>query len=170
MCDERVKYLDVYECFMNFRLLPALIVLLLAFSFFAACTGSEEPAEPTPRETAVITATPAATTTGVSLTPGPTQTMPPGKEVEFQLTGGYPSRVTNDLYIAFSGGKGQDFVTSIDVRVTKSTGEVITETMQPIRGDELIIHNAKGENRVEITVALVTGGSYKVKDQIVEVP
>ncbi len=170
ICDERVKYLDVYECFMNFRLLPALIVLLLAFSFFAACTGSEEPAGPTPRETAVITATPAPTTTGVSLTPGPTQTMPPGKEVEFQLTGGYPSRVTNDLYIAFSGGKGQDFVTSIDVRVTKSTGEVITETMQPIRGDEIIIHNAKGENRVEITVALVTGGSYKVKDQIVEVP
>jgi hypothetical protein len=172
MCDERVKYLDVHECFMNFRLLPALIVLLLAFSFCAACTGSGEPAGPTPRETAVITATPAATTTAVSLTPGPTQTMPPGKEVEFQLTGGYPSRVTNDLYIGFRGGKGQDFVTSIDVRVTKSTGEVITDTLRPVVGDagELIIHNAKGENRVEITVALVTGGSYKVKDEIVKVP
>ncbi len=154
---------------MNFRLLPALIVLLLAFSLSAACTGSDEPAGPSPTETPVVTATPAPTAP-VSLTPGPTQTMPPGKEVEFQLTGGFPSRVTNDLYIAFSGGKGQEFVTSIDVRVTKSTGEVVTETMQPIRGDELIIHNAKGENRVEITVALVTGGSYKIKDQIVEVP
>jgi len=154
---------------MNFRLLPALIVLLLAFSLSAACTGSDEPAGPSPTETPVVTATPAPTAP-VSLTPGPTQTMPPGKEVEFQLTGGFPSRVTNDLYIAFSGGKGQEFVTSIDVRVTKSTGEVVTETMQPIKGDELIIHNAKGENRVEITVALVTGGSYKIKDQIVEVP
>ncbi len=154
---------------MNFRLLSALIVLLVAFSLCAACTGSGGDAGPSPTETPAVTATPAPTTP-VSLTPGPTQTMPPGKEVEFQLTGGYPSRVTNDLYIAFRGGKGQEFVKSIDVRVTKSTGEVVTDTLRPIIGDELIIHNAKGENRVEITVALVTGGSYKIKDQIVEVP
>jgi len=156
---------------MNFRLLSALIVLLLAFSLSAACTGSGEPADPTtPRETATIAETPAPTATPVSLTPGPTETAPPGKEVEFQLTGGYPSRITNDLYIAFSGGKGQDYVTNIDVQVTKSTGEVITDTLQPIRGEEIIIHNAKGENRVEITVSFVTGGTFKVKDQIVEVP
>jgi len=166
-----VKYLDVHECFMNFRLLSALIVLLVAFSLCAACTGSGEPTGPSQTQTPAVTATPAPTTS-VSLTPGPTQTVPPGKEVEFQLTGGYPSRVTNDLYIGFRGGKGQDFVTSIDVRVTKSTGEVITDTLRPVVGDagELIIHNAKGENRVEITVALVTGGSYKVKDEIVKVP
>lgn len=167
--DEKVKYLGVHECFMNFRLLSALMVVLLAFSLCAGCTGSGEPSGQSPRETVEITATPAPTTS-VSLTPGPTQTVPPGKEVGFQLTGGYPSRVTNDLYIAFRGGKGQDFITSIDVRVTKSTGEVITETLRAVSGDELIIHNAKGENRVEITVALVTGGSYKVIDQIVEVP
>ena len=158
---------------MNFRLLPALIVLLLAFSLCAACTGSEEPAGPSTPGTGTpgATATPAATT-AVSLTPGPTQTVPPGKEVDFQLTGGHPSRVTNDLYIAFRGGKGQDFVTKIDVRVTKSTGEVITDTLKPVVSSdgELIIHHAKGENRVEITVALVTGGSYKVVDKIVEVP
>ncbi|SCL74490.1 hypothetical protein L21_0369 [Methanoculleus chikugoensis] len=156
---------------MNFRLLSALIVLLLAFSLSAACTGTDGDADPTtPRATTTIGETPAATATPVSLTPGPTQTAPPGKEVDFQLTGGYPSRVTNDLYIAFSGGKGQDFVTKIDVRVTKSTGEVITDTLQPIRGDDIIIQNAKGENRVEITVSFVTGGTFKVKDQIVEVP
>lgn len=155
---------------MNFRLLPALIVLLLAFSFSAACTGSGEPAGPSPRETATIAETPAPTTTSVSLTPGPTQTVPPGREVVFGIEPGYPSRFTHDLTITFDGGKGQDFVTSIDVRVTKSTGEVITETMQPIRGDSITIQNAKGENRVEITVALVTGGSYKVTDRIVEVP
>ncbi|NMA11047.1 MAG: hypothetical protein GX932_08605, partial [Methanomicrobiales archaeon] len=38
------------------------------------------------------------------------------------------------------------------------------------RGDDIIIQNAKGENRVEITVSFVTGGTFKVKDQIVEVP
>ncbi|MCK9278830.1 MAG: hypothetical protein M0P22_12170 [Methanoculleus sp.] len=159
---------------MNFRLLSALIVLLVAFSLCAACTGSGEPTGPSQTQTPAVTATPAPTTSvsPVSLTPGPTQTAPPGKEVEFQLTGGYPSRITNDLYVGFRGGKGQDFVTSINVRVTKSTGEVITETLRPVVGDagELIIHNAKGENRVEITVALVTGGSYKVTDEIVKVP
>ena len=154
---------------MNFRLLPVLIVLLLAFSFSAACTGSGSDAGPSTTETPTVAATPVPTTQ-VSLAPGPTQTVPPGKEIEFQITGGYPSRVTNDLYIAFRGGKGQDFIKSIDLRVTKSTGEVVTETMQPVIGNERVIHNAQGENRVEITVALVTGGSYKVKDEIVKVP
>ncbi|WP_243668548.1 hypothetical protein [Methanoculleus chikugoensis] len=144
---------------------------ILAFRRLHRHRRRRRPPHNPPAATATIGETPAATATPVSLTPGPTQTAPPGKEVEFQLTGGYPSRVTNDLYIAFSGGKGQDYVTKIDVRVTKSTGgEVITDTLQPIRGDDIIIQNAKGENRVEISVSLVTGGTYKVKDQIVVVP
>ncbi|WP_156147528.1 hypothetical protein [Methanoculleus bourgensis] len=84
---------------------------------------------------------------------------------------GYPSRFTHDLTITFSGGKGQDLLKkNIDVRVTKSTGEVITETLEPVIGDEITIKEAKGENRVEITVSLVTGGTYKIIDKIVEVP
>ena len=159
---------------MNFRLLPALIVLLLAFSFSAACTGSGGDAGPsTPGTgTPAATATPVPTTEA-SLAPGPTQTMPPGKEVAFQITGGYPSRFTHDLTITFSGGKGQDFVNKengINLRVTKSTGEVVTRTMQPRIGDAVTINEAEGENRVEITVSLVTGGSYKVTDEIVKVP
>ena len=156
---------------MNFRLLSVLTVLLLAFLLCAGCTGTGGDADPTtPRATAAITEAPTATATPVSLTPGPTQTAPPGKEIDFQFQGGYPSRVTNDLTITFSGGKGQEFVTKIDVRVTKATGEVITDTLPPIRGDEIIIKNAKGENRVEITATFVTGGSFKVVDKIVEVP
>jgi hypothetical protein len=166
--DEKVKYLDVHECFMNFRLLSALIVLLVAFSLCAACTGSGEPTGPSQTQTPAVTATPAPTTP-VSLTPGPTQTVPPGKEVVFGIEPGYPSRYTHDLTITFNGGKGQDFVNGIDLRVTKSTGEVITEKMQPIKGENVIIKNAQGENRVEITVALVTGGSYKITDEIVKV-
>jgi len=54
--------------------------------------------------------------------------------------------------------------------VTKSTGEVVTRTMQPRIGDAVTINEAEGENRVEITVSLVTGGSYKVTDEIVKVP
>jgi hypothetical protein len=154
---------------MNYRLLSSLIVLLFACALCAACTGTSEAPGPSGTETPDVTATPAATTP-VSLTPGPTQTAPPGKEVEFQITGGYPSRVTSDLYIAFRGGKGQDFVKTIDVRVTKATGEVVTEQMKAIIGDELVIKNSKGDNRVEITISLVTGGSYKVRDEIVRVP
>lgn len=154
---------------MNFRLLSSLIVLLFVSSLCAGCTGSGDTPGPSPTGTTAVTATPAPTTQ-VPLTPGPTQTAPPGKEVEFQLTGGYPSRVTNDLYVAFRGGKGQDFVKSIDVRVTKANGEVVTGAMQPVIGNEFIVNHAKGENRVEITVAFVTGGSYKVRDEIVNVP
>lgn len=154
---------------MNLRLLSALIVILLAFSFCAACTGSDDTGGTSPTETPTAAVT-TAPTTPVSLEPGPTQTLPPGKEVEFQIEPGYPSRYTHDLYIEFRGGKGQDFVKSIDLNVTTSTGEVITKTLQPTIGDEVTISNAEGENRVEITVSLVTGGSYKIKDEIVEVP
>jgi len=60
---------------------------------------------------------------------------------------------------------------NINVRVTKSTGEVIEETLKPIVGSdgEVTITDAKGENRVEIIVSYVTGGTYKVKDEIVKV-
>ena len=158
---------------MNFRLLPALIILLLAVSLSAACTDTGDAGSSTPgAETPAVTTTPAPTTEA-SLVPGPTQTMPPGKEVTFQITGGYPSRFTHDLTITFSGGKGQDFIVKengIDLRVTKSTGEVVTKTMQPRIGDAVTIHDAEGENRIEITVSLVSGDSYKVVDKIEKVP
>lgn len=167
--DEKVKYLDVYGWIMNFRMLSSLIVVLIACSLCAACTSTGETSGPSPTPTPAVTATPAPTAPG-SLTPGPTQTMPPGKEIEFQITGGFPSRVTNDLTIEFRGGKGQEYVTKIDVRVTKASGEIVTDTLQPRIGDSVTISHAKGDNRVEITAALVTGGSYKVHDEIVAVP
>lgn len=156
--------------FMNLRLLPALIVLLIGLSLCAACTDTGGAAGPTtPGETATGTETPAPTGTP-SLIPEPTQTAPPGKEITFQTEGGYPSRATHDLTITFSGGLGQDFVTKIDVRVTKSTGEVITDTLPAIKGEEITLHDAKGENRVEITATYFTGESLKVVDKIVVVP
>jgi len=164
---EKVKYIDTHSWHMNFRLLPLLVALLLVFSFSAGCTGSEESNGLTPTETAQATAAP--TETPPSLIPEPTQTLPPGKEVTFEVSEGLTPTITDDLRIVFSGGKGQDFVKSIDVVVIKSTGEVVTGSMKPIKGEELIISDAKGENRVQITVSLVTGGSYKVVDKIVEV-
>ncbi|MDV2480601.1 hypothetical protein F8E02_00985 [Methanoculleus sp. Wushi-C6] len=154
---------------MNFRLLSSLIVLLIACSLCAACTGTSETPGPSATQTPTVTATPVPATPA-SLTPGPTQTAPPGKEVEFQITENYPSRVTSDLTITFVGGAGQSYVTGIDLRVTKANGEVVTSPMQPITREEFTVNNAKGENRVEITVAFVTGGSYKVVDRIVKVP
>ena len=164
-----MKYLDVHECFMNFRLLSALTVLLVACLLCAGCTGTADNPAPPQTGTPTVTATPAPTTP-VSLTPGPTQTAPPGKEVNFQITENYPSRVTSDLTVTFVGGAGQSYLTSIDVRVTKANGEVVTDSMEITRGKEFTIKNAKGDNRVEITVAYVTGGSYTIKDEIVEVP
>ncbi|NLA39346.1 MAG: hypothetical protein GX882_08250 [Methanomicrobiales archaeon] len=153
---------------MKTRLLSALIVLLLAFAFSAACTGSENGGGSPTTETSPVTATPVGSEPPGSLVPGPTQTMPPGREVAFQIAPGLPSRY--DFTITFNGGAGQDLLKkNIDVRVTRSTGEVVTETLQPKIGDAVIIRDAKGENRVEITVSLVTGGIYKVKDEIVKI-
>lgn len=149
---------------MKFRLLSALIVLLLALALFAACVDSDG-------DDGTSSETPEATTSTATLAPGPVQTMPPGKEVEFQILPGHPSRYKHDLTVAFRGGKGQNLLKKeIDLRVTKSTGEVVTEVLKPNIGNEVIITDAEGKNRVEVTVSLVTGGTYKIIDKIVEVP
>jgi hypothetical protein len=155
---------------MKLKTLLALTCVLLACSLCAACTGTDSQGAPSPTPTPATTAaTGVPTATPVSFTPGPTQTLPPDKGLEFQITPDFPSMVKDDLYIAFRGGQGQTFVRSIDVKVTKSTGEIITSTLQPLIGDDIIVTNAKGANRVEITVSLITGATYKVIDRIVEV-
>jgi hypothetical protein len=155
---------------MKLSLLLALIVVICACSLCAACTSTQESGTPSPTASPATTASPTVpSTTPISFTPGPTQTMPPGMEIEFQITPDYPSPVKNDLYIAFMGGKGQLDLRNIDVRVTKSTGEVVTGTLQPIKGDEMIISDAKGVNRIEITVKISTGATYKIIDRTVKV-
>ncbi len=55
--------------------------------------------------------------------------MPPGKTVEVQV---YRDPIAPTITVLFRGGMGQSSVRGIDVAVTRSDGQVITETLEPI--------------------------------------
>ena len=67
----------------------------------------------------------------------------------------------------FDGGKGMSQVSRIDVKVTRPDGSVVTGIVKPEKGETLELEGTKGADRVEVTVTMKSGVSYKVYDQLV---
>lgn len=97
-------------------------------------------------------------------TPGPVQTLPPGKDVTIQVNEKDTSYAT--ITVIFSGGEGQVAVTDILVRVTRPDGEIIMEHLPPVKGSEVIIQGSRDTDRIEVFVTLNTGNRYKVIDTL----
>lgn len=142
------------------------LAIILALCTFSGCTSVNQLLTPA-RTTTAQPATPAATTTAPpSLVPGPTQTLPPDYYVAFDVQkqgqAGIPT-----ITVIFRGGTGQIFIAQAAVKVTRADGVVTTKTMDhPKVGEEVNIGGTPGEDRVEITVLVSTGTSYKVYDQL----
>ncbi len=104
------------------------LVLCTVLVLAAGCTQPATPPAttptPTPTETTAA-ATPTVSSTPVSLTPGPTQTLPENWNIEIEVKSNGES--INPLIITtFRGGKGLNFIQRIDVKVTRSDGVVET--------------------------------------------
>ena len=98
-----------------------------------------------------------------SLTPGPTQTLPSEREIDVQIEkSGLDAMIT----VIFSGGKGQAAVTSIDVVVTRSDGEVFRERLPAEKLAELKIPGTKEDDRIVVSVAYNDGTSYTIIDRM----
>lgn len=143
-------------------------ILLLAC---AGCTQTPV----TPPATATPTPVPPATTVtetpsqpeGMG-TPGPTQTLPPQYSLTFQITTN--GRTTDPLtYVALNGGNGMNFVSQIDVSLTKPDGTVQSQTMGAphFMGQNVAFPCSTFQNRVEIWATAPEVGRIKVYDQIV---
>ena len=91
--------------------------------------------------------------------------MPPGKEVTFEIT---RDQIFPTITVTFRGGKGQFLVRDIEVKVTRSDGMVNTAHIEPNAGDAATFQGTKGKDRVEVTVSLKDGGSYKIIDTLVD--
>lgn len=99
-------------------------------------------------------------------TPGPVETLPAIYVVETQVNRNSVS-TSPDIIITFRGGKGINFVSTVQAKVTRSDGVVKTgELKKPKMDDLLTIEGTNGDDRVEVTVVLVDGKSYKVYDQL----
>ena len=99
-----------------------------------------------------------------SLAPGPTQTLPSERSIDIQIND--KDALDATIPVIFAGGKGQAAVTSIEVRVTRPDGVIITENLPAEKGAELKIQGTKGDDRVEVFVSFNDGTSYKIIDRL----
>ena len=162
---------------MHSRYLLPVFVLTAIFLLVAGCTQTS-PATPPPTtvspttvatvppETTVTVTTIQTTSAPTALTTGPVETIPSMYAVEVQVTRNTVS-ISPDIVATFRGGAGINFVRSVDVKVTRSDGQVKTGSLvKPTVGDTITLEGTREDDRVEVTVNLVDGKSYKIYDQI----
>jgi hypothetical protein len=145
------------------------LLLVAVFLLIAGCTQPAPTPLVTPTPSPVATTVVPATTGPVSFgTPGPTQTLPPQYNVEFQVqTNG---QTANPLtYVALMGGNGINYVTQIDVNLTMPDGTVKSQSMMTphYSGQNVSFPCSTWQNRVEIWTTAPQVGKIKVYDEIV---
>ncbi len=144
-----------------------LLVVAVFLALTLVCAGCLE--EEKPPATPVPT-TPTAEPTTVA-TPVPTkdvdpvQTLPSAQQIYLDLA---KDRVYSGIILTYNGGGGEMFTNSIEMKVTRSDGQVIDKFMdngeKPKRGDTLTIEGTRGTDQVEVWVTSA-GIRYKVIDQ-----
>jgi len=153
----------------------SLVVLALACVILAGCAAPQG-GTPTPTATpTTLPPTPPVTATATLppvMEPGPTVTVPPSLEVLIDVQRN-PISITPEITVIFQGGKGQLLTQSVDVRVTRSDGQVKTARIErpgageTIRtGTSVTLEGTQGTDRVEITVT-INGVPYKIYDRLV---
>jgi hypothetical protein len=154
---------------MKIMLTISVIAVFIVIIFTAGCIGGggqptpTQTTLPTPVGTTVVSTTAQTTSAGGSTQPGPTQTIPAGETVSVSVekAGTYSTTIVAH----FDGGKGINFVSRIEVRVTRPDGSTDVKILQPEVGKEVEIEGTQGTDRVEVTAYMKSGKVYKIIDQ-----
>ncbi len=148
------------------------LVLCTVLVLAAGCTQTAPPVTPTPSPTATTAAaTPTASSTPVSLTPGPTQTLPEAWNVEVQVqSNGFAP--DPQITTSVRGGKGLNFIQLIEVRVTRSDGIVENGNLpKPLKvGDSVSLASTTAPgyaDRIEVWATTPQGDRVKIFDDYV---
>lgn len=154
--------------FMDFRIILSLALVLAVLLAGTGCLNPEQPVVtpiPTPAPTPVPTTLPTPVpTTPASVIPGPTDTLPP--QWPLSITVEKSGMYSTTIITHFDGGKGLVYTSRMDVRVTHPDGTVLTDGLtKPKMGDIVEIPGTSGTDRVEVTVQMASGESYKVIDK-----
>jgi hypothetical protein len=160
---------------MNARSVIGVFLVFLTLLITAGCMQPAPPATPTPTAVETI-ATEAPTpipTTPLSLTPGPTQTLPEIWSLDVQVQGNGEA-IDPQIITTIRGGKGQNFIMMVDVRVTRADGKVETGSI-PRQGTyrvgdtiSLPVTSQMGNvNRVEVWATTPQGDKVKIFDDYV---
>ncbi len=119
-----------------------------------------------PATTSAATTSPTAgsLSTGNSLVPGPTQTLPPNQELFFQID---KDTISGDVTVTVSG-PSRNVVNDIEVKLTRADGQVEIGYIQPNQKvNEVTLPGTRNTERVEVTVQFYSGEQYKVIDKLV---
>lgn len=121
--------------------------------------------EPTPAKTIPPTVKATSAPASSALVPQPTQTIPAGQKLYFQVK---KSPITAKILVTFAGSAGHGSMKSADIRVTHPDGSVATGIILPLKGiTEIILDGSKETDRVEIIALMSDGGTYRVYDELV---
>jgi hypothetical protein len=150
-----------------------MLCMLLATS--AGCTqqptDSVQPTMAPAQEAAVAatSATIAPQAAEVSSTPGPTQSLPEIWSIDVQVQSNGES-IDPQIIATFRGGKGQNLIPQLDIKVTRSDGVVETASMvQPFKVGQTVSlpGTRKNTDRAEIWAVTPNGERVKIYDQYV---
>ena len=146
---------------MHFRNTVLIIALLCAAVVFAGCTSS-------PASSGTGASSPAgSSTSGGNFATSPTDVIPDNNAVTVTVQ---EKVYDGTIPVVFDGGKGQSLVSTIDVTLYRSDGQVKTAKIGKNKGDEVILEGTKDPNnpdRVVVTVSEMNGQTYKVADVLV---
>jgi hypothetical protein len=98
-----------------------------------------------------------------TLTTGPVVTLPVTTAVDILVM--QKDSVYSTVDVVFGGGNGQVMVSSCDVVFTRSDGTSETKKLKPEKGETVTFQGTKGTDRVEVTVTMKDGKTYKIIDQ-----
>jgi hypothetical protein len=73
--------------------------------------------------------------------------------------------VYSTVDVVFGGGNGQVMVSSCDVTFTRSDGSSETRKLKPEKGETITFQGTRGTDRVEVSVTMKDGKTYKIVDQ-----
>ena len=115
--------------------------------------------------TPTLPASPVPTPAFGPLIPQPTQKLPVGQRVFFEVRKDPDSA---RIFISFAGIAGTDSISSADVKVTQPGGAVATGVIMPLKGvTELTLDGSRETDRVEIIAKMTSGQTYRVLDELV---
>ena len=157
---------------MNARYSMSVFLVLLLMLITAGCIQTTPPATPTPTAVQTMaTEVPTPVPTTLSLTPGPTQTLPEVWGLEVQVYGNGEA-INPKIIVSCQGGKGLNFIQQIDVKVTRPDGVVVTDVIsKPLyKGKEVslpITSQMGNVNRVEVWATTPQNDQVKIFDDYV---
>jgi hypothetical protein len=98
-----------------------------------------------------------------TITTGSVVTLPVTTAVDVQVM--QKDSVYSTVDVVFGGGNGQVMVSSCDVVFTRSDGTSETKKLKPEKGSTITLQGTKGTDRIEVTVTMKDGKTYKIIDQ-----